>query len=413
MTRPPSVVVVDPCPTTVVVDPAVVEGATVVAGSSPVVVVVTGRVVEVVGDVVVVDADVVVVTGDVVVVDADVVVVTGEDVVVVADVVVVTGEDVVVLGDVVVVDADVVVVVGDPPDPQNWTLEIAGWFLSCPTFGRIAFENVPLYCGGDSVTSTDDGPPFTMSADTGHVELRVAPLEEHVRERDDVLVAGRSLEHVAVLVVELGDQDRPRGTTLVASTGRRRRLHDAREHEQRPERHDHRSDPHGSSSSGRAPKDVAHVDLHHGTGARLECIARCIGTRRGTSRRQTARVRRDVGPLLGPDGGAGWRPARAPAPRTRAGGNGPGRPTARLTRPGKVFLQLRPIRPTIVVVELTQCPYDSTPIDAEFMSGGSMLLTCPRCLAEWEWHGAWLRRIREPNRSAVLNRDEPRHTEPA
>jgi len=26
-------------------------------------------------------------------------------------------------------------------------------------------------------------------------------------------------------------------------------------------------------------------------------------------------------------------------------------------------------------VELTQCPYDSTPIDAEFLSGGSMLLT--------------------------------------
>jgi hypothetical protein len=66
-----------------------------------------------------------------------------------------------------------------------------------------------------------------------------------------------------------------------------------------------------------------------------------------------------------------------------------------------------------VVVELTQCPYDSTPIDAEFMSGGSMLLTCPRCLAEWEWHGAWLRRIREPNREAVVNRDEPRHIEPA
>jgi hypothetical protein len=47
-------------------------------------------------------------------------------------------------------------------------------------------------------------------------------------------------------------------------------------------------------------------------------------------------------------------------------------------------------------VELTQCPYDSTPIDAEFMSGGSML-----------------RRIREPNRDAVVTRDEPRHTEPA
>jgi hypothetical protein len=79
----------------------------------------------------------------------------------------------------------------------------------------------------------------------------------------------------------------------------------------------------------------------------------------------------------------------------------------------QLFLQLRRFRPTICVVELTQCPYDSTPIDAEFLSGGSMLLTCPRCLAEWEWHGAWLRRIREPNRDAVVTRGEPRHTEPA
>ena len=64
-------------------------------------------------------------------------------------------------------------------------------------------------------------------------------------------------------------------------------------------------------------------------------------------------------------------------------------------------------------MELTQCPYDSTPIDAEFLSGGSMLLTCPRCQAEWEMHGAWLRRIREPDRDAVvIAREEPRHTEP-
>jgi len=64
-------------------------------------------------------------------------------------------------------------------------------------------------------------------------------------------------------------------------------------------------------------------------------------------------------------------------------------------------------------VELTQCPYDSTPIDAEFLSGGSMLLTCPRCQAEWEWHGAWLRRIREPDRDAVLAaRDDSRSAEP-
>ena len=76
------------------------------------------------------------------------------------------------------------------------------------------------------------------------------------------------------------------------------------------------------------------------------------------------------------------------------------------------MLQLRRERPTISVVELTQCPYDSTPIDAEVLSGGSMLLTCSRCSAAWEWHGAWLRRVREPDRKAVLMaREEPRSTE--
>jgi hypothetical protein len=63
-------------------------------------------------------------------------------------------------------------------------------------------------------------------------------------------------------------------------------------------------------------------------------------------------------------------------------------------------------------VELTQCPYDATPIEAESLSGGSMLLTCPRCRAEWEWHGAWLRRVREPDREAVKNARESRATEP-
>ena len=52
-------------------------------------------------------------------------------------------------------------------------------------------------------------------------------------------------------------------------------------------------------------------------------------------------------------------------------------------------------------MELTQCPYDSTPIDAESLSGGSMLLTCPCCSAAWEWHGAWLRRVQAPDRDAV------------
>jgi hypothetical protein len=63
-------------------------------------------------------------------------------------------------------------------------------------------------------------------------------------------------------------------------------------------------------------------------------------------------------------------------------------------------------------VELTQCPYDHTPIEAEGLSGGSMLLTCPRCSAAWEWHGAWLRRVQDPDRNAVvLAREESRTTE--
>lgn len=71
------------------------------------------------------------------------------------------------------------------------------------------------------------------------------------------------------------------------------------------------------------------------------------------------------------------------------------------------LLQLRRERPTIENVELTQCPYDRTPIEAEALSGGSMLLTCARCSAAWELHGAWLRRVREPDRDAVkLARDE-------
>jgi hypothetical protein len=41
-----------------------------------------------------------------------------------------------------------------------------------------------------------------------------------------------------------------------------------------------------------------------------------------------------------------------------------------------------------------------------------MLLTCPHCRAEWEWHGAWLRRVREPDRAAVVNARESRAIEP-
>lgn len=45
---------------------------------------------------------------------------------------------------------------------------------------------------------------------------------------------------------------------------------------------------------------------------------------------------------------------------------------------------------------MTNCPHDGTPIEIAIWSGGSALVVCPSCDAEWEWHGAWLRVVREP-----------------
>jgi hypothetical protein len=53
-------------------------------------------------------------------------------------------------------------------------------------------------------------------------------------------------------------------------------------------------------------------------------------------------------------------------------------------------------------VELTQCPYDGDEIAGEAWSGGSLLLVCPTCDAAWEWHGAWVRRVRAPDRDKVI-----------
>jgi hypothetical protein len=53
-------------------------------------------------------------------------------------------------------------------------------------------------------------------------------------------------------------------------------------------------------------------------------------------------------------------------------------------------------------VTLTQCPYDATPIEIEHVSGGSMLLVCPTCGAQWERHGAWIRRVHEPDWQKVI-----------
>jgi hypothetical protein len=47
-------------------------------------------------------------------------------------------------------------------------------------------------------------------------------------------------------------------------------------------------------------------------------------------------------------------------------------------------------------MELNECPHDGSIIEAEMVSGGSLLLICPACGAEWESHGAWLRDVRAP-----------------
>ncbi len=69
-------------------------------------------------------------------------------------------------------------------------------------------------------------------------------------------------------------------------------------------------------------------------------------------------------------------------------------------------LHFRPARAETLHVDLTQCPYDSTPIEAEAYSGGSVLLDCPCCGAAWEWHSALVRRVREPDRERVLRARE-------
>jgi hypothetical protein len=54
-------------------------------------------------------------------------------------------------------------------------------------------------------------------------------------------------------------------------------------------------------------------------------------------------------------------------------------------------------------VNLVQCPYDGADLEAEVAAGGSLLITCPACDAVWETHGAWVGRLREPNRDKMLD----------
>jgi hypothetical protein len=52
-------------------------------------------------------------------------------------------------------------------------------------------------------------------------------------------------------------------------------------------------------------------------------------------------------------------------------------------------------------VNLHRCPYDGTPIEAEAYSGGSFLLSCTTCGAEWEAHNSLVLRVTPPDWDAV------------
>jgi hypothetical protein len=52
-------------------------------------------------------------------------------------------------------------------------------------------------------------------------------------------------------------------------------------------------------------------------------------------------------------------------------------------------------------VNLHRCPYDGTPIEAEAYSGGSYLLSCTSCGAEWEAHNSLVLRVTAPNWDAA------------
>lgn len=52
-------------------------------------------------------------------------------------------------------------------------------------------------------------------------------------------------------------------------------------------------------------------------------------------------------------------------------------------------------------MHLQRCPYDGTPLDVDSYSGGSFLLTCTSCSAEWDAHNSLVRRTAEPDWEAV------------
>jgi hypothetical protein len=52
-------------------------------------------------------------------------------------------------------------------------------------------------------------------------------------------------------------------------------------------------------------------------------------------------------------------------------------------------------------VNFQRCPYDGTPIEAEAYSGGSYLLSCTACGAEWEAHNSLVLRVTAPDWDAA------------
>jgi hypothetical protein len=53
-------------------------------------------------------------------------------------------------------------------------------------------------------------------------------------------------------------------------------------------------------------------------------------------------------------------------------------------------------------VKLQRCPYDGTPLEVDSFSGGSYLLQCDGCGAEWEAHNTLIRRTAEPDWDRAL-----------
>jgi hypothetical protein len=71
--------------------------------------------------------------------------------------------------------------------------------------------------------------------------------------------------------------------------------------------------------------------------------------------------------------------------------------------PSRFRFTRAPHWPTHSVVNLAQCPYDGAQLEAEVTPGGTLLITCPACDAVWETHGAWVGRLREPDREKMLD----------